>query len=86
MDDTWLEPGVFQNAFATELVGLDTQKLWSHDQKKTLKKFNMNKATEEEVAQINADINAFYSQFTQSMMNLFGKVSFKRFNEFIERL
>lgn len=59
-DDTWLEPKVFEEAFASELIGIDTQKLWSHDQKKTLKKFNMDKATEQEVAAINAEVNAFY--------------------------
>lgn len=30
-DDTWLEPKVFEEAFASELIGLDTQKLWTHD-------------------------------------------------------
>ena len=46
----------------------------------------MDKATEQDVAAINAEVNAFYQQFTRSMLNLFGKVSFKRFNEFIDRL
>ena len=46
----------------------------------------MEKATEQDVASINAEVNAFYGEFTRSMLNLFGKVSFKRFNEFIERL
>ena len=46
----------------------------------------MEKATEEEVAKINTEVNAFYGEFTRSMLNLFGKVSFKRFNDFIERL
>jgi hypothetical protein len=30
-DDTLLDPKVFEEAFASELIGLDTQKLWSHD-------------------------------------------------------
>jgi len=77
---------VFQNAIASELLGTDTQKLWSHDQKKTLKKFNMEKASEQEIAAINAEVNTFYGLFTRSMLNLFGKVSFKRFNDFIDRL
>ena len=81
-----MEPRAFQEAFASELIGVDTQKLWSHDQKKTFKKFNMAKASEEEVAAINTEVNAFYAQFAKSMMNLFGKVSFKRFNDFVDRL
>ena len=46
----------------------------------------MGKATEQEVAAINTEVNAFYGEFEKSMMNLFGKVSFKRFNEFVDRL
>jgi hypothetical protein len=38
------------------------------------------------VAAITAEVHAFYVDFARSMTNLFGKVSYKRFNEFIERL
>jgi hypothetical protein len=30
-DDTWLDQAIFENAFSNELIGADTQKLWSHD-------------------------------------------------------
>ena len=85
-DDTWLDPNVFTNAFASELVGTETQKLWSHDQKKTFKKFELGKASEDKLMEINQEINAFYLRFAQSMMNIFGKVSYHRFNEFLQRL
>lgn len=35
---------------------------------------------------IHQDIGKFYEHFTQSMMNMFAKVSYKRFNDFILRL
>ena len=85
-DDTWLDPLIFTNTFASELVGTDTQKLWSHDQKKTFKKYELGKASEDKLMQINQEVNAFYLRFAQSMMNIFGKVSYQRFNEFLQRL
>jgi hypothetical protein len=86
-DDTWLDPTAFVDAFANELIGtVDAQKLWSHDQKKTYKKLVLAKASEQEVAAITAEVHAFYVYFARSMTNLFGQVSYKRFNEFIERL
>jgi hypothetical protein len=30
-NDTWLDPTIFTNLFASELVGTDTQKLWNHE-------------------------------------------------------
>jgi hypothetical protein len=53
MNDTWVDPGVFENALANELLGQESQqKLWDHDQKKTLKKYYMKKESEESVIKI----------------------------------
>lgn len=52
-NDTWLDPSVFTNLFASELVGTETQKLWSHDQKKTFKKYELGKASEDKLMEIN---------------------------------
>lgn len=30
-DDQWVDPGVFENGIVQNLIGQDTQKLWSHD-------------------------------------------------------
>ena len=53
MNDTWVDPGIFENALANELLGQESQqKLWDHDQKKTLKKYYMKKESEESVIKI----------------------------------
>jgi hypothetical protein len=85
-DDTWLDPLIFTNAFSSELIGTDTQKLWSHDQKKTFKKFELGKTSEDKIMEISQNINSFYLRFAHSMMNIFGKVSYQRFTEFLQRL
>lgn len=56
-NDTWLDPSHFTSLFASELVGADTQKLWSHAQKKTFKKFELGKASEDKLMEINQEIN-----------------------------
>lgn len=85
-DDQWVDPGVFENGIVQNLIGQDTQKLWSHDQKKTLQRYYLKKEPEEKVLAIQEDLNLFYHMFTESMLNVFGKVSYKRFNDFIQRL
>lgn len=83
MDDTFLDPGTFENLLANSLIGADSQKLWSHDQKKTLQRYYLKKETEDKVLAIHEDLGVFYNHFTQSMMNMFGKVSLRRFTDFI---
>ena len=46
----------------------------------------MKKETEDKVIAIQEEVNYFYNIFTQSMMNLFARVSYNRFNEFMQRL
>ena len=82
-DDTLLDPGVFESNLQTNLLGGDSQKLWSYDQKKTLQRFYLKKESEDKVILIQEDLSIFYNKFTQSLMNIFGKVSLKRFTELI---
>lgn len=65
MDDTWIEPGIFENAIANDLVGgPESQKLWSHAQKKTLQRYLLKKETEGKVIEIHEDLALFYNHFT----------------------
>jgi hypothetical protein len=78
---------MFENALANDLVGgPESQKLWTYEQKKTLQRYYLKKESEDKVIAIHEALNTFYNLFTQSMMNMFAKVSYKRFNDFIHRL
>lgn len=82
MDDTWIE----ESALVESLNLLLSDKLWSHDQKKMYQKVNMRKVPENKLTEILEEINDFYSQFAQSFKNQFGYVSYKKFQDYIDRL
>jgi hypothetical protein len=82
MDDTWIE----EQRMVQPLSNLLGDKLLNHDQKKMIQKVNLRKEPEEELTKINEDLFKFYGQFARSFRNAFGYVSYKKFQEYIERL
>jgi hypothetical protein len=82
LDDTLID----EVKMADYLINLLGDKLLSHDQKKMVQKVNMRKEPEEELTKINKDLSHFYLQFSRSFKNLFGYVSYRKLQEFLERL
>ena len=81
MDDTWLEASVFVDNLEALLV----DKLYGHDQKKMIQKVDMGKEPEMKLTQIRNELREFYYQFANSLKNMFGYVSYKRLQEYIDR-
>ena len=46
----------------------------------------MRKEPEEELTKINKDLQNFYIDFARSFKNMFGYVSYRKMQEFLERL
>lgn len=61
-------------------------KLYDHDQKKMIQKVDMGKEPEEKLTKIRQELFDFYLLFSNSLKNIFGYVSYKRLQEYIERI
>jgi len=82
MDDTLID----EIKLADYLNNLLGDKLLSHDQKKMIQKVNMRKEPEEELTKINKDLHNFYVDFARSFKNIFGYVSYRKVQEFLDRI
>jgi hypothetical protein len=82
MDDTWID----ERRLVDYLSNLLGDKLLDHDQKKMIQKVNLRKEPEEKLTAINEDLNEFYAHFARSIKNVFGYISYKNLQEFIDRI
>ena len=82
MDDTWID----ERKLVDYLSNLLGDKLLSHDQKKMIQKVNLRKEPEEKLTAINQELNEFYFHFARIFKNLFGYISYRNLQEYIERL
>jgi hypothetical protein len=82
MDDTWVE----ERHLAEYLNNLLGDKLLGHDEKKLIQKVNMRKEPEEKLSQLNENLHKFYINFARSFKNVFGYVSYHKFQEYIDRI
>jgi hypothetical protein len=82
MDDTWIE----EKKLVEYLSSMLGEKLLNHDQKKMIQKVNLGKEPLEKMSAIFQELTDFYSQFAGSLKNLFGYVSYKNFQTYMERL
>ena len=51
-----------------------------------IQKVNLRKEPEEKLSSINQELNEFYAHFAKIFKNLFGYISYKNLQEYIERL
>lgn len=82
LGDLWLD----EASFTKNLRQLLGQKVWSTQHKKVLMRASRGKAGESTVSKVNAEIDAFYAEAAQSFKNVFGWVSAKRLQEYLERI
>ena len=82
MDDTWVDEMVF----AKNLDAMLSEKLYSHDQKKMVQKVNLGKEPEAHLTAIRNEMMGFYLHFGQKLKNVFGYISYRNLQEFLERI
>ena len=82
MDDTWLD----EQALAKNLDALLTDKLYNHDQKKLVQKVNLGKEPEAKLTALRNEMHGFYIHFGLKLKNIFGFISYKNLQEYLERL
>ncbi len=82
MDDVWLD----DLTLVDNLNALLGDKLWSHDQKKMYKKVELNKEPKEKLDIIYDELNEFYAHVAKGYKNIFGYVSYKNLQEYLEKL
>lgn len=82
MDDTWLD----QLTFVSNLDGMLSDKLYNHDQKKMIQKVELRKEPEHKLTMIREEIHEFYMTFANSLKNIFGYVSYKNLQEYLDRV
>lgn len=51
-----------------------------------IQKVNLRKEPEEKLTAINEELNEFYVNFARTFKNLFGYISYKNLQEYIDRL
>ena len=67
-----------------ELLG---EKLYDHDQKKEVKRYDMGKCEHEDgLTYIRKDIEKFYHTFADSLKNIFGYITYKNFLFYMDNL
>ena len=82
MDDTWL----YDDVFVQNLQGILEDKLYGHDEKKMVQKVELKKEPEHKLREIENRLENFYYNFADSLKNVFGYVSYKKFQEYLDTL
>lgn len=82
MDDTWNAEDNFIE-FLSDLVG---DKFYNYEQKKVIKKFELNKVPESEVERVKNEMRDFYYAFSDSLKNMFGYVSYQNLVNYIQEI
>lgn len=82
MDDTWID--------ARDLIPILEQllgeKLYSYEQKKIVQRVNLGKLDDGELFPIRKAIQLFYREWVGSLKNVFGYVSYKNLQKYIENI
>lgn len=82
MDDTWLD----EETFVQNMSAILEEKLYSHDQKKIVQKVELGKESPESLNIVRNDLDHFYQNFANSLKNIFGFVSYKNLQEYLDKL
>ena len=82
MDDTWLD----DETFVSNMSQMLEDKLYSHDQKKIVQKVELGKEPSSKLEDVRNEITQFYFHFANSLKNVFGYVSYKNLQNYLDKL